>query len=198
MIAARFWVSLVPGAAALALTAWLSVDILNDVAAARVLAVALAIGTVLARLFQPRWSWAGAQLFAGVVLAALAYLVYAATQTYAVGLGVGIMAASTVLLLLEIAALGLAVSYAFEVIDVLSRREPRLIRPRSQTMPWVALQVATYNEPVDIVRRTLESLARIDYPHLIVQVVDNNTEDPALWLPLQQLCEQLGPRFQFL
>ena len=198
MIDARFWVTLVPLAGGLALTAWLAVDILNDVAAARVLAIVMAVVTVLARLLQRRWSWVGAQLFAGVVLAALAYLVYAATQTYAVGLGVGIMAASTVLLLLEIAALVLAVSYAFEVIDVLSRRDPPLVRPRSQTLPWVALQVATYNEPVDIVRRTLESLSRLEYPHLIVQVVDNNTEDPALWQPLQALCEQLGPRFQFL
>ena len=58
--------------------------------------------------------------------------------------------------------------------------------------------MASYNEPVDILRPTLESLARLDYPHLIVQVVDNNTSDPAVWQPLQQLCEQLGPRFQFL
>src|SRR5437879_7642613 len=108
------------------------------------------------------------------------------------------MAASTLLLLFEIAALALSVSYAFEIVDVLSRRERPLTRPRSQSQPWVALQVASYNEPVDILRPTLESLARLDYPHLIVQVLDNHTSDRAVGQPLQQLCEQLGPRFQFL
>jgi GT2 family glycosyltransferase len=64
--------------------------------------------------------------------------------------------------------------------------------------PWVALQVPTYNEPVDLVRRTLEALARVDYPNLLVQVVDNNTRDEALWRPLEQLCTRLGARFTFL
>src|SRR6202043_1869093 len=100
---------------------------------------------------------------------------------------------STLLLIIEVAALFLSVSYAFEIVDVLSRRDPPLVRPRPQNQPWVALQVATYNEPVDIVRPTLESLARIDYPNYIVQVVDNNTKDPALWEPLRELCDRLGP-----
>ncbi|MBV8196111.1 MAG: glycosyltransferase, partial [Candidatus Dormibacteraeota bacterium] len=198
LVAGRFWLSLIPVAAALAVTAWIAAHALNDVIAARDLALTLAAVTVLTRLRMPRWSWVGAQLFASLALASLAYLVYAATQTYAVGLSLGVMVASTFLLLLEIVALGLSVSYAFEIVDVLSRRESRLVRPATQRWPWVALQVATYNEPVEIVHHTLLSLARIDYPHLIVQVVDNNTTDPALWQPLQVICEQLGPRFQFM
>src|SRR5438105_11959358 len=63
---------------------------------------------------------------------------------------------------------------------------------------WVALQIPTYNEPIDVLRPTLESLARVDYPRLVVQVVDNNTTDPSVWRPLETLCEQLGPRFRFL
>src|SRR5207244_3982507 len=98
-----------------------------------------------------------------VLLASIAYLVYAGLVTYASALPTLVVALSTILLLLEIGALLLAVSYAFEIIDVLSRREPELFRPVTQTSPWVALQVATYNEPVDIVRRTLEALSRVDY-----------------------------------
>ena len=56
----------------------------------------------------------------------------------------------------------------------------------------------TYNEPVEVVQPTLESLAQIDYPHLVVQVVDNNTTDPALWKPIEELCARLGPRFLFV
>ncbi|HEX6537964.1 MAG TPA: glycosyltransferase [Candidatus Dormibacteraeota bacterium] len=198
MMSARAWASLLPLAAVLALAGWGAAVLLNDVDAARDDTIVVGVVAVLVRLLMRRWSWAGSQLFATVVLSSLAYIVYAAVLTFAAGLSFGAIAASTVLLLLEIAALSLSVSYAFEIVDVLSRRDPPLKRFVSRTNPWVALQVATYNEPVEIVQRTLESLARIDYEHLLVQVVDNNTKDPALWMPLQQLCEQLGPRFQFM
>src|ERR1700736_2292734 len=198
IVKGQFWVSLPAMWIAAAIAAWVATLISHDPTGELVLAIALVVAASLARLNQRRWSWTGAQLFAATVLASLTYLAYAAYQTYAQGLSFGIVAASTLLLLVEIAALALSVSYGFEIVDVLSRRDPPLVRPRTDRRPWVALQVATYNEPVDIVRPTLESLARLDYPHLLVQVVDNNTTDPALWQPLQQLCEQLGPRFQFM
>ena len=198
VISARSWLSLPLGAAALAFSAWAAWEILGDLGVARTDTIVVAVTVLLVRLLLRRWSWVGALLFVSVALSSLAYLVYAATLTYAAGLSALVIVASTVLLLLEIAALALSVSYAFEIVDVLSRRDLPLVRPISRTRPWVALQVATYNEPVDIVQRTLEALARIDYERLIVQVVDNNTSDPELWVPLQQLCERLGPRFQFL
>jgi cellulose synthase/poly-beta-1,6-N-acetylglucosamine synthase-like glycosyltransferase len=105
---------------------------------------------------------------------------------------------TAVLLLLELVALGLSISYAFEVLDVLSRRRVPTHAADPTYRPMVALQVPTYNEPVEVVARTLDSLARLDYPNYIVQVVDNNTEDPAVWRPLEALCVQLGPRFQFI
>jgi hypothetical protein len=67
----------------------------------------------------------------------------------------------------------------------------------AQYHPVVALQVPTYNEPVDVVRDTLESLARLDYPRLLVQVVDNNTEDPAVWRPVEDYCRD-RPRVRFV
>src|SRR5207247_1428522 len=38
----------------------------------------------------------------------------------------------------------------------------------------------------------------IDYPNVVVQVVDNNTKDPQVWRPLEVLCAELGSRFQFI
>jgi len=194
----RFWLALPVVWMVLALAAWLATLLLQDPNAALALSIALASATLLVRLWQWRWSWLGAHLFATITLAAVAYLVYAGLLTYASGLPALVVALSTILLLLELAALILAVSYAFEIVDVLTRRDPELFRPVSQSQPWVALQVATYNEPVEIVGRTLEALSRIDYPNFIVQVVDNNTSDPALWKPLETACAQLGPRFHFL
>ncbi len=198
VIRAHFHVTLLAAWIALAASAFIATLISHDPTGEVILSLTAVVVTLLARLNQRRWSWVGAQLFACVALAALAYLSYAAYQTYARGLSAAIMAVSSVLLVVEIAALALSVSYAFEIVDVLSRRDPPLNRPKPSRFPWVALQVATYNEPLEIVRPTLESLSRIDYPHLLVQVVDNNTRDPELWQPLQQLCDQLGPRFQFM
>src|SRR5207248_10744329 len=45
---------------------------------------------------------------------------------------------------------------------------------------------------------TLAALAQLDYPDLLVQVVDNNTPDRETWTALKAQCEQLGPRFQFM
>jgi len=63
--------------------------------------------------------------------------------------------------------------------------------------PFVSLHLAIANEPPDLVRRTLQGLARLDYPEFEVIVVDNNTKDPALWQPVQAACAELGPRFRF-
>ncbi|MBV9100975.1 MAG: glycosyltransferase [Candidatus Dormibacteraeota bacterium] len=197
-IRGRFVFTLPLAFIAMAAAALLATQLSQDSRGEIALSAVLVLFTLLSRLNQRRWSWLGAQLFSCVLLASLFYLAYAAYQTYALQLSVGIVIASTVLLVVELAALALSVSYAFEIVDVLSRRDPPLQHPRSEHQPWVALQVATYNEPVDIVRPTLESLARIEYPHLIVQVVDNNTKDPEVWQPLQRLCEELGSRFQFM
>ena len=150
------------------------------------------------RIAQPRWSFLGAQLFVAVTAAAVCYLVYAALQTFLGQLPIGAVLASIPLLVLEFLALALSVSFTFEICDVLSRRERRQVIPPLTREPWVALQVPTYNEPVEVVGPTLASLAAIDYPHLLVQVVDNNTTDPALWRPIEALCAQLGPRFSFV
>ncbi|MGA8426861.1 MAG: glycosyltransferase, partial [Candidatus Dormiibacterota bacterium] len=67
-----------------------------------------------------------------------------------------------------------------------------------QSWPLVVLQVPMYNEPVELVRDTLVALDRLDYPKLLIQAVDNNTTDPAVWEPIQDLCQELGPHFQFV
>lgn len=198
VIRARAPLSLPLGALVLAAAAWLAAIVLRDPAAAVVLGVFAVMATAAMRALLRRWSWSATQVFTTMVLASLAYLIYAALQTYAGGLGLIAELLSSVLLALEIAVLALSLSYTFEVLDVLGRRQSPLVRPASRTLPWVALQVPTYNEPPELVIRTLESLARIDYPHLIVQVVDNNTRDPALWRPLQDACKRLGPTFHFL
>ena len=199
VIRARTPVSLPINALAMAVAAWLATVVLQDVTAAVILGLIAVIAAMAMRATLLRdWSWSATQIFTTMGLASTAYLVYAGLQTYAGGLGPIAEVLSTLLLTLEVSVLLLSLSYTFEILDVLGRQESPLVRPVSQTLPWVALQVPTYNEPPELVIRTLEALAQVDYPHLLVQVVDNNTKDPALWGPLQETCERLGPTFQFL
>jgi cellulose synthase/poly-beta-1,6-N-acetylglucosamine synthase-like glycosyltransferase len=123
--------------------------------------------------------------------------VYAALASYTVGAGLVTVVGSTLLLLLEVAALALSVSYAFEIADVLGRRGPNPPAPPAH-QPWIAIQVPAYNEPIEVVSRTLRALSRLRYERLLIQVVDNNTKDPAVWKPLEALCRELGPRFEFI
>jgi cellulose synthase/poly-beta-1,6-N-acetylglucosamine synthase-like glycosyltransferase len=197
-ITARAWLGLPLCALAIAGAGAAFLAIEQDEPGMTTLGIVAIVLVIAMRIIQPRWSFVGAQLFVAVTIAAICYLVYATLQTFFGGLPVVAVIASVVLLILEILALLLSVSFTFEICDVLSRREPRRPIPPLTREPWVALQVPTYNEPVEVVQPTLESLVGLDYPHLIVQVVDNNTTDPALWKPIEQLCAQLGPRFTFL
>lgn len=63
--------------------------------------------------------------------------------------------------------------------------------------PKVSIHVPCYNEPPEMVKQTLDALARLDYPDYEVLVIDNNTKDPAVWKPLEEHCARLGPRFRF-
>jgi exo-beta-1,3-glucanase (GH17 family)/cellulose synthase/poly-beta-1,6-N-acetylglucosamine synthase-like glycosyltransferase len=63
--------------------------------------------------------------------------------------------------------------------------------------PKVSLHVPAYNEPPDMLISTLDALARLDYPDFEVLVIDNNTQDEAVWRPVEAHCATLGPRFRF-
>jgi hypothetical protein len=73
---------------------------------------------------------------------------------------------------------------------------PPVARARS-CAPRVSVHVPCHAEPPQVVIGTLDCLAALDYPDFEVLVIDNNTTDPELWLPVQEHCERLGPRFRF-
>ena len=198
LISARWWVSVPFELALIGATSSVASVLSGDVGLDNRLALIAFTAVVLTRVWQQRWSWVGAALFATASLAALAYLAYAAQLTYDNVRGPLYLVASTVLLLLELAALTLSASYLFEIVDVLSRRREAQHQGDPGFLPKVAIQVPAYNEPIEVVRETLNALAKLDYPDLIVQVVDNNTPDEATWRELESLCNELGPRFQFM
>ncbi|HMD81893.1 MAG TPA: glycosyltransferase, partial [Anaerolineales bacterium] len=103
---------------------------------------------------------------------------------------------------LEAITLFLALAHMHESLDVVCRvRWHRLVdrlEPIPGYLPMVSLQVPAYNEPIEVVEKTLNSLAGLNYPSLEVLVVDNNTPLQETWRPLEEICRKLGPNFHCL
>ncbi|MFH0822597.1 MAG: glycosyltransferase [Pseudomonadota bacterium] len=140
--------------------------------------------------------------FLGIMAVAVApagpWLVYDYTRHYLtpmstiIGLLLGLgFAMSALLLMVE--------AHEWAEASWISRRRRQFgaLRVPEHTLPKVSIHVPAYSEPADMMINTLDSLARLDYPNYEVLVIDNNTEDPALWLPVRSRCEQLGERFRF-
>jgi cellulose synthase/poly-beta-1,6-N-acetylglucosamine synthase-like glycosyltransferase/exo-beta-1,3-glucanase (GH17 family) len=107
-----------------------------------------------------------------------------------------------VMISMQIVLFGVILADGLEITELLFRSSwRRLIQPkRGGTLsggPKVSIHVPCYNEPAHMVIETLDRLSRLDYDNFEVLLVDNNTKDDAVWLPVQAHCELLGPRFRF-
>ena len=156
--------------------------------------VPLAVGAAIAfiSMVEPRrWYAIGATFFAALLVVTAAYAAYLAQATLLlaadpVSLGLGL-----VLLALELAAMGIILGSAFEMVDAICAPTEEAMAPAADRWPVVCLQVPTYNEPPELVIETIRSLVGLDYPALRVQVIDNNTTDEALWRPVDAECRHL-------
>ena len=77
------------------------------------------------------------------------------------------------------------------------RRRAR-IRRAGLSNGKVSIHVPVHDEPPDMVIETLAALRKLDYSDYEVIVVDNNTEDPARWKPIETWCNCQDERFRFL
>ncbi|WP_411826183.1 glycosyltransferase family 2 protein [Luteolibacter sp. AS25] len=66
-------------------------------------------------------------------------------------------------------------------------------------VPFFSVHVAIHDEPPGLVIETLEALMRSDYPaeRFEVIVIDNNTFNPAVWMPVAKWCEGKGDGVRF-
>jgi exo-beta-1,3-glucanase (GH17 family)/cellulose synthase/poly-beta-1,6-N-acetylglucosamine synthase-like glycosyltransferase len=65
-------------------------------------------------------------------------------------------------------------------------------------IPKVSIHIPAYREPPEMLKQTLDALARLDYANYECVVIINNTPDPALWMPVEEHCRALGERFKFV
>jgi exo-beta-1,3-glucanase (GH17 family)/cellulose synthase/poly-beta-1,6-N-acetylglucosamine synthase-like glycosyltransferase len=64
--------------------------------------------------------------------------------------------------------------------------------------PKVSIHIPACCEPPDMLKMTLDAVARLDYANLECVLVVNNTPDRALWQPVEDHCRALGERFKFV
>jgi cellulose synthase/poly-beta-1,6-N-acetylglucosamine synthase-like glycosyltransferase len=142
-----------------------------------------------------RWDlWAHAAWSLTVVAGAF-YIVTMAAWTVASGLSWTGLVGGWTLWVLELVAWLLVLAHGWEIFDALGsrhweRRRPAVsaVLPSQVDAPFVSIHVPTHNEPPDLVIQTLESLRGLDYPNVEVLVLDNNTDDEELWLPVARYC----------
>ena len=89
-----------------------------------------------------------------------------------------------------------------ELAAILFGAKPRRLLARGGTLPehkpLVSIHIPAFREPPEMLRQTLDSVAKLDWPNFECVVVINNTPDPAQWGPIEDHCRLLGPRFKFV
>ena len=111
---------------------------------------------------------------------------------FALGLGT--------LLLLPLVAIALA--RIEEIAAIMFGRGPRRLLtvapPVEGYLPKVSIHIPAYREPPEMLKLTLDAVARLEYENFECVVIINNTPDPAFWVPIEEHCRTLGERFKFL
>ncbi len=156
---------------------------------------------LFARRFR-RFKLTGRFFFCALIQFSAAIIVWSATLPFAFYLSWVDWTMLTLLFPAQIAILAILLINGFEFTEVLWRRkwmrQAGMLTPDAPgRQPFVSIQVATYNEPPEMVMLTLDSLAALDYSNYEVLVIDNNTKNPDIWQPVQAYCEKLGKHFRF-
>ncbi len=154
--------------------------------------------------FTRRWSARAHLCWSATTLMFGAYLAFMLQWTVSSGLPAASEAGGLVLWVLELWASLLAAAYLWELCDTLGSEWWRRRVPRGSTvhapdqLPFVSLHVPAHNEPPDMVIDTVTALLALDYPRYEIVVIDDNTDDEALWRPVEAFCREHQVTFEHL
>ncbi len=153
----------------------------------------------------PRWNGRARVCWAASTYLYVVYLVFIINWTFTSHLGVVNTIGGVILWLLEVLAGLLAGAYLWELCDVLGTQywRRRVIDDGSAArptdyQPFVSLHIPAHNEPPEMVIQTLTALRRLNYPNYEIVAIDDNTDDPELWRPVEQWCATHGVKFVHL
>jgi exo-beta-1,3-glucanase (GH17 family)/cellulose synthase/poly-beta-1,6-N-acetylglucosamine synthase-like glycosyltransferase len=167
--------------------------------------VAVAVGVLVS---LPILSMAGATMMQALLFAMAAHGIGAWTATvfeywnshYFV-LGTAFSLALGMFLLIPLVVITLR--RIDDIADVLFGRAPqRLLRAGSAApagyAPKVSIHIPAYMEPPEMLKATLDAVARLNYQNFECIIVVNNTPIPEMWQPVEEHCRTLGERFRFV
>ena len=178
---------------------------ITDADSWKIAAVAVAVGVLLS---LPVLGIAGATAAQALLLASAAHVVgawaatvfdywvshyFVAGAAFALGLGT----------LLLIPLVLIALGRIEEIAGILLGRSPaRLFKKAAggatDYAPKVSIHIPAYREPPEMLKATLDAVARLAYPNFECIIVVNNTPDEAMWQPVEEHCRTLGERFRFV
>jgi exo-beta-1,3-glucanase (GH17 family)/cellulose synthase/poly-beta-1,6-N-acetylglucosamine synthase-like glycosyltransferase len=118
---------------------------------------------------------------------------------FAYGLGVVLLIPLIIIALARIDEIA-QIAFGRKPLRLLRASAPSLV-PQAESgpaAPKVSIHVPAYREPPEMLKQTLDAVARLDYPNFECVVVINNTPDPAMWRPIEEHCRTLGERFKFI
>ena len=106
-------------------------------------------------------------------------------------------------IVLLVPLVAIALSRLEEIAAIAFGRAPRRLANAPPLVPEpfapkVSIHIPACCEPPDMLKASLDAVARLDYPNLECVLVVNNTPDPALWRPIEEHCLTLGERFKFV
>jgi cellulose synthase/poly-beta-1,6-N-acetylglucosamine synthase-like glycosyltransferase len=150
----------------------------------------LAIFGVVVIVLRPDTGVVGSVFHASYLASGFTYIAFAADVAASATHSIAEALTTSLLLLLDLAAFIVWGSNVNYVSDVLCRRRHTRPLPAADPsyMPMVSLHIPAYNEPPDLLIKTIEAAEAIDYPNFEVIVIDNNTSDPAVYGPVEEYC----------
>jgi cellulose synthase/poly-beta-1,6-N-acetylglucosamine synthase-like glycosyltransferase len=159
----------------------------------------LVVASIVVIALQPDRNLVGQVFYASFGSASVAYIVWAAYIVVVATTSVLESLTASFVLLLDLAAFVVWMSNVNYQTDVLTRSRRRRPLPKADPsyQPMVSLHIPAHNEPPELLIETIKAAERIDYPDFEIVVMDNNTDDPAVWGPVEEYCRD-RPRVKFV
>ena len=125
-----------------------------------------------------QWSARAHLCWASSVFLFVVYLTYALDWTLTDHLGAASTIGGIMLWLFEVFAAVMSCAYLWEICDALGTEQwRRRITPQTRLpaadrdLPMISLHVPAHNEPPEMVKQTLRSLLRLDYPRFELSLI---------------------------
>ena len=168
-------------------------------------AAGLVAGSLVWLPVTRRWTARAHLAWSASIFLFVVYLAFVLDWIIASHLGPASTIGGLLLWLCQVFAAFLACAYLWEICDALgSERWGRRVTATTvlpavgSNLPFVSLHVPAHNEPPDMVIDTLRALVRLDYPRYEIILIDDNTDDEALWRPVERWCLRHGVKFAHL